>query len=160
MAGKGRPKGMGAREAEAMSAVRLAQIEDALLSGRSHGWCEETFAPAWKVSDRQVRNYIARVEERWRQTAPTATPELRQQARERVLMLLRSAMADRSEVPGAYSAAKGALDMLNKIDGVYAPEKVEHSGSVDVATLTPAQRRARMAELMAKAAERAGTDGG
>lgn len=155
MAGRGRPKGMGARQAEAMSALRLAQVEDALLAGRSHGWCEEVFAREWTVTDRQVRNYIARVEERWRTTAPTATPELRQQARERVLMLLRSAMADRSDVPGAYSAAKGALDMLNKIDGVYAAEKVEHSGGVDVSALTQKQRRERLAELLAKAGARA-----
>lgn len=158
MAGTGRPKGQGNAERDAMSAVRLVEVEEALLSGRGRGWIIETFAAKWKVVERQVQNYIARVESLWKERAPTATPELRAQARERVLMLYRSAIADRSDVPGAYAAARGCLDMLNKIDAVYAAEKVEHSGTLDVSTMTPEQRRARMAELAAKAAARA--DGG
>jgi len=162
MAGKGRPKGQGNAERESMSAVRLAMVEESLLAGRSRGWIIETFsAPqpeGWGVTPRQVQNYISRIEALWKERAPTATPELRAQARERVLMLYRSAMGDRAEVPGAYAAARGAIDMLNKIDAVYAPELVQHSGTIDVATLTPAQRRARLAELMAKASAR--SDGG
>jgi hypothetical protein len=134
-----------------MSAVRLTQVEEALLAGRSRGWIIEVFADQWKVTGRQIQNYIARVEENWKASAPMATPELRRAARERVLMLLRAAMADRAEVPGAYAAARGALDMLNKIDAVYAPEKVEHSGAVSVESMTPAQRAERVAELLAKA---------
>lgn len=148
MAGRGRPKGQSNAERETMSSVRLAQVEDALLAGRSHGWCLERFAKEWDVTERQVQNYIARVEQRWRETAPTATPELRQVARERVLMFFRSAMADRSEVPGAYGAAARALDMLHKLDGTYEPVKVEHSGGIDVSALTPAQQDARIEELL------------
>jgi hypothetical protein len=151
VAGKGRPKGQSNTERESMSAVRLAQVEEALLAGRSHSWCMETYAEAWGVTERQVQNYLARVEAQWRERAPTATPELRAQARERVQMLMRTALASNADgVPGALGAAMKAADMLNKIDGVYAPEKVEHSGAVDVTAMTPAQRRARMDELLAK----------
>lgn len=154
MAGKGRPKGQGNAERETMSAARLAMVEEALLAGRSHTWCMETFAAAWKVTERQVQNYLARVEQQWKERAPTATPELRQQARERVLMLMRTCLAS-AESPGAFAGATKAADMLNKIDGVYAPEKVEHSGGVDVSALTQKQRRERLAELLAKAGARA-----
>lgn len=154
MPGRGRPKGEGDTTREAMSALRLAQVEEALLAGRSSGWIVETYAPKWNVTERQVRNYIARVEAQWRERAPTATPELRQQARERVLMLMRVAMdSNAAGTPGALGAATKAADMLNKIDGVYAPEKVEHSGGIDVMAMTPAQRKARIAELSAKAKE-------
>lgn len=137
-----------------MSALRLVEVEEALLSGRSHGWVGEYFAEKWRVTDRQVRDYIARVEQQWKERAPTATPELRQQARERVLMLMRTCL-ENAESPGAFSGATKAADMLNKIDGVYAPEKVEHSGGVDVSALTQKQRRERLAELLAKAGARA-----
>jgi hypothetical protein len=130
-----------------MSAIRLSQVEDALLSGRSHTWCMETFAGQWKVSERQVQNYIARVETKWRERS--ASPERREEARERCLMLLRK-YSD-SEVPGAAGAACKAADMLNKIDGVYAPEKVEHSGGVDLRTMSPQQRQAEIEALLAKA---------
>jgi hypothetical protein len=158
MAGKGRPKGQGNIERESMSEMRLVEVQEAMLSGRSRGWCEETFAAKWKVTERQIRNYIARAEEAWRVRAQLATPELRAQALERVEMLIRQAGEDRQAVPGAYAAYRGAIDMHNKLTGAYTPVKVEHSGTLDVSTLTPEQRRLRMAELAAKAAARA--DGG
>jgi hypothetical protein len=151
---------MGEKERESMSATRLQQVEDALLSGRSHAWCMEVFSRAddaggWGVTPRQVQNYIARVEAKWRER--TASPERREEARERCLMLLRK-YAD-SEVPGAAGAACKAADMLNKIDGCYAPVEIKHSGEIGVRQMTPLQRRQKLAELEAKRAAAAGATG-
>lgn len=152
MAGKGRPKGQGNKQRESMSAMRLSQVEEAMLQGRSHSWCMEAFAKAWDVTPRQVQNYLKRVEALWQERAPAATTERRSEARERVLMLLRRCLRD-TTAPGALGAACKAADMLNKLDGAYAPAEVKHSGTIDVTSLTPEQRQKRIAELLAKAGQ-------
>lgn len=149
MAGKGRPKGKGAKATNAMSALRLQQVEDALLAGRSTGWCIEYFGEAWSIEARQVQNYVARVQAKWRERS--ASPERREEARERCLMLLRDAQdANKAGVPGALGAAVKAADLINKIDGVYSPVEVRHSGAIEVSKRPTAERRARLAELEAK----------
>jgi hypothetical protein len=51
----------------------------------------------------------------------------------------------------AGSVVNAASDQITKMHGLYAPEKVEHSGAIGTPeSMTPAQREKRIQELLAK----------
>lgn len=81
-------------------------------------------------------------------------PMRRNQLRKTLQFFIQRAAADKD-----YRAVAAYTAQLAKIDGLNAPERVEHSGAVDVSAMTPAQQEARLRELEAKRAAFLATGG-
>jgi hypothetical protein len=79
-------------------------------------------------------------------------PHLKNRMRQSLRAIVTHAMARKD-----FRAAVAANAQLCKIDGLYAPEKVEHSGDVglNVDDVTTGDQRSRLAELLRRANERA-----
>ena len=133
------------------------------------------------VASRTAREYVRAAYERIRAAREETKPFDFDRMVSIKLTVLENAMADRDRAillleehgsagmePGdqakimgvavrAMAVANGASDQLTKMHGGYAPERVEHSGELSVAALTPAEREARIKTLLAK---RGGSAGG
>lgn len=114
-------------------------------------------APKFDCAERTIFRDLEALLAKLRGARPQGTKleERRDQLRAAFDDLYRKALLDKD-----WRAAGMALDRLGKLDGLFAPEQVEvqHGGKVqvDVAERSSQSRRARVAELMAKAKQLAG----
>ncbi len=101
--------------------ARLMDVESMLISKASPRIIEHTLSKKWGISHRQVRNYIARVQATWDAEAPS---DARLATREVMRKSLASA-AHRALSEGDVNQHIRALDMLARLDGLYAPQRTE-----------------------------------
>lgn len=126
---------------------RIDFVREAFSRGVTRETIEATCAAKWNISERQVRNYLKIVVDEWKAARP-APEEVRAQIREALWSTYRAARE--GEKPQLMVAAV-VLDRLAKLEGVNAPEKVEHLGTVIPFGFTSVdQARARIQELLAK----------
>jgi hypothetical protein len=129
--------------------ARLDAVEQRLAECASHHQVEREFAEAWSCSRRTVRRYVQAVYRIWaEQTAP-----LREGARER----MRRAFEQHHQLcvaRGDMRTAGMMLDRLARLDGAYAPERVELSGraatAASLCTLTREKLQERIREIAAR----------
>jgi hypothetical protein len=103
---------------------RLSRCEELLRLCKPHGSIEETLSTEWKVTHRQVRDYIKAVYVKWARDAAELgldKAEVRVSQRrsqlEAVLEMALTSVNDKTGQPD-FRAAVRALELLCKVDGV------------------------------------------
>ena len=126
-----------------------AAIEDALVDGLS---LPQLMALVGKLgfseSERTVQRYMARIRKRWAEESAKERPELRAEHRARCLRAFHQARSN-----GDLRAASSFEVILAKIDGVFEPVRIEVSGRIAVAALSPMERQHEINELLRRKAE-------
>lgn len=80
---------------------------------------------SWKLSERTIDEYTARARERLEEKQQREIDKARERSRARWLRLIEDAYSE-----GDLRTVATAQSALDKVDGVNAPEKVEHSGAI------------------------------
>lgn len=129
------------------------------------------------VTDRQAREYVRAAYERIRELRKETAPFDFDRVMALKYQVAENALADRERALLGFEDAQehmdkakylavavragtvvnGASDQIARMHGMYT-DKVEHSGDLGVAALTPAERESRIKALLAKRSSRA--DGG
>jgi len=139
---KGRPPGISAVTTEG----RRKEVALLYSEGRQRAEIEQIISEKWGCNTRTVRSDLAELEARWTEASRETAAECRGR-RIRVLEdLYRRALKARD-----LRAAAAVQDKLCKIEGVYAPVNVEHTGTVTVEHLTTSAQRTRVAYLLERA---------
>lgn len=113
-------------------------------------------AEGYTESENTAKEWRLAVQKRWAQEDAEQRPARKDTWRRRIesqyQKLLEHAELTKSELArAAYYAEATKLTKLALImDGLTAPVKVEHSGTVDVAALQPHEREREIADLLAK----------
>lgn len=97
-------------------------------------------------SERTIQRYMARVRKRWAEESEVERPERRKELRRRAEAIMTKAYLEGGQ---SLSTAVQCLRVLQKMDGLEAPQRVEHSGQVDIRAMSPQQRQERIEELWA-----------
>jgi len=124
---------------------RRTEVAELLAAQVSGTEIAERIAERYSISTRMAWKDIKTVYDTWETDSSRERGFRRHRMRNTMMAFYQRCMARRQ-----YTAALGALDRLCKLDGLYAPEKleVEHTGSVDISKLTSAQIRDRIDELL------------
>lgn len=138
---------------------RLEQLADELRTCQPHSRIERKFAKLWKMSRRQVRNYLRRVYDDWHAQSEADRPYALAKIRAMLEEVIGRAIGTND-----LKAAVAGIKEYSHIMGVYPDTKltlggaVEVAGAVDVAD--PDAVRARLRELAARHAAELGLKGG
>lgn len=131
---------------------RLDAIEAALGRVLPHSIIERKFATEWKITRRQVRRYISKVYEEWEEQAKENRATHRSALRWAFQDIYQKSYSDQE-----WGMALQALDRIGRLDGCYAPDKVEVSGEITNLGFKDAEEaKARLVELMKKHREKLG----
>jgi hypothetical protein len=141
---------------------RFRYIEDLLQLRLPHTRIVNETAKKYEVSTRQVWTDLQKVFARMEEEGKLRRPMRQQQLVRSLELIYQKAMAQTDEEGGSrpdFRAALGALGEIAKVAGLYAPDevKVEHSGDlhqeveVKLKSMTSADRRKRLEDLLAKA---------
>jgi hypothetical protein len=113
------------------SPARLEEVRKRIATCRPRPRIEAELAAEWGVTTRQVRKYVALVYEQLREEAKETAAHRKDEVREQMYEVVRRCLdADNTAFGNAdYRTAIRALENIAKLDGLYAPEKVEHTGA-------------------------------
>lgn len=127
-----------------LSAERELEVGRLLSQCVPHLQIRAYLKQKWGCSEETVRRAINEVYYRWGQAAQPEKDSRREQMRQALMDFYTAARKH-----GAYAPAVTALDRLCRIDGLYAPEKLEvaEGQSQDIASSNPDAIRARIVEL-------------
>lgn len=105
------PKGVPAkRPTPEVVRQRMTEVEAMLLRRLSTRYVQDVLAPRWGVTQRQVRDYISKVRQAWRQEAETLAPEERERR-----LLQRDHL--RASLNDAYARALGRTEVVRDAKG-------------------------------------------
>jgi hypothetical protein len=175
---KGSPKGKSRRKVKAperegrgsqLDPKRLADVEELLAAGAPKITIRRQLGERWGLSESMLRYYIAEVERRWAEEATTEDRMRRRNAMRQRLERLRykasrTQAADGIVLPPDYQTVLRCEEYLAKLDGVFEPDVVHHTGKVaaEIVTLPAEVRREQLDFLIARYQELRGggkTDG-
>jgi hypothetical protein len=132
-------------------AVRLDDfVEERLAAMDSYGEVVDAGVKKFKCSDRTVMTAIARVRQKWRTAEQSTVEERRAKFRAELEYAWKRAL-----VEGDYRAIAVMAKVRADVEGIKAPKKVEHGGTVNlrpVAAMSPEERRREIEILLAKRA--------
>jgi len=156
------PRKRGKRNSAVLAMERLDMMDAMLRSCMTHAAIDAILRREWGVSNRQLRNYRKAVYDRWQSDSrhhAVSKVAVRRAQLEGVLERAMNPGKDESgkERQPDLRTAVLALDRLCKVDGAYAPERVEHTGlvGVDVGAMRASDREAKLKELFTKYREHA-----
>jgi hypothetical protein len=109
-----------APRARRVSLERMREMEWALDSTRPHGEIVEELSAKWGLHRRQVERIMSAVYKTWEVQSVLQGPHRRNEMRRRFETLAREAKAN-----GEYHAAIIANDRICRLDGLYAPQKID-----------------------------------
>lgn len=112
---------------DAEVAKRVATVHKLLVAGASRASIVQYGSKEWKVTDRQVDDYISRAKE--------TIKEQSDRDKENNLSMAIARMNDIYQQCYAAKNYKGAITAqveINKLLGLYSPSKMEHSGQVSL----------------------------
>lgn len=123
---------------------RVFELERLLTQCVPHPQIKRYCAAKWGITEHTVEGYIREVYRRW-----GAMPSLDREGRKEQMRQTLNDFYQSARKAGAYSAAATALDRMCKLDGLYAPEKVEVGvgASTAVTETAPDKIRDRIREL-------------
>ena len=124
-------------------------VEEALVLGCRTGeitFLVEDSERLETVTERTISRYITAIRERWATEELELRPQRRQELRRRAEMTFRKAYTEGGKSLGT---AATCLKILQEMDGLKAPQKIEVNGQINVKAMSPDQRRTRVAELWA-----------
>ena len=147
---KKKGKSQGPKWSKLEVAKRRQEIADLLAAQVASKEIEDRISERYGISTRMVRKDIQIVYENWEKESRRERGFRRGRMRNTLMAFYQRCMARRQ-----YTAALGALDRLCKLDGLFAPEKLEitHDGEIDVSQMTSAQVRDRIEFLLKKRRE-------
>lgn len=138
-------KTLGQRKAR-MKPERQYEIERLLTQCVPHPQIRRYLSQKWGITEHTVDAYVRETYRRW-----AALPAMDKDGRREQMRQVLSEFYQRAMRAGNHSAAVTALDRLSKLDGLYAPEKVEvRDSSAEVASTDPDRVRQRIVELYRK----------
>ena len=108
----------------------------------------QELAEEYSVTERTVWRYIADVEKKWASEEEERRPQRRAHFRQLLMRNLRVAWADGNSIGGA-----ATLRILQKLDGLEQPAKLEITGKLDIRGMSPAERDAEIQQLLKERAE-------
>lgn len=109
-----------APRARRISMEHMRDVEKMLDSLTPHGEIVAELCRRWGLKCRQVNRIMAKVYKTWEEQAAIQGPHRRNEMRRRLETLAREA-----RTAGEYHAAIIANDRICRLDGLYAPQKVE-----------------------------------
>lgn len=122
-----------------------AAVESLLAAQVRPGQIATTLAVKFSLSERQIHRYIRRIQEELAEEAEKERPLRKNQLRQSLRAILQKALQTNQ-----LTAAVQAADRLAKLDGLFAPERIEATLRT-VELMTSDQQRKRLFELAAKA---------
>ncbi len=159
MAEGSKPAG-GLRMSGAERYLALALVEEMLLKGhRKAAILAELSEQGYTESDATTTDWMQEIYRRWAaedvERRPARKDLWRARLEARYLMMMEDLSDPKMNMQGINRAklydAMAKLELLAiKLDGLDAPIRVEHSGTVDIRAMAPDERRARIDELLAK----------
>lgn len=147
----------GIRPPDYIHAMALARVEDLMLQGYSpRDIFARLFDEQYTESEETAAAWRQAVQRKWAAEDAEMRPAYKDRWRARIEKQLRRlnerAENTKSDLAAAafYSEATKLMKLGIIVDGAQAPVQVQHTGSVDVAAMSPRDREAEIAELMAK----------
>ena len=109
---------------------------------------EEDMVPMPRgASSRTIDRYLKSIRERWAKEEIELRPERRQELRQKLQATFLKAYLEGGPSMGA---AVRCLAIQAKIDGLEAPQEINVNQTIDIKSMSPEQRNARLRELYAK----------
>lgn len=134
---------MANRSTAATVQLRTQQVAEMLLDGASRLEVIQFASEEWKVSERQVDNYIAKANEAIYEERAANVAHKRAKH-----VAMRERMARKAIKAGDTKLALTLLDSAANLEGLFvAKHEHEFSGSVETTALTPAEQLAKLQEM-------------
>lgn len=159
MSESGKPPG-GIRMNSAVRYMALQLVEQMLIKGhRNAAILAECAEQGYTESANTLQNWILEIHARWASDDAVRRPARKDLWRARLearyLMMLEDLDDPKMNMQGINRAklydSMAKLELLAiKLDGLDAPIRVEHSGTVDIRSMAPDERTKRIEELLAK----------
>lgn len=124
---------------------RVKEVREMVQDGRPSVSIAQEKSVEWGLSERQVYNYIQKVMHEMKEADAKYVAMRASQRRAQLERLYEKCLAQED-----LKTAAGILAQLCKLDGVNAPEAVQHDVKHSVAVLSPDEKQARLQELMAE----------
>jgi hypothetical protein len=136
----------GRRSSGRLARERLDVVERMLRQCWSHSRIKKSIAKEWGIGERQAGNYIKRVYDQWQKDADKLLYDRVELRRNQLEGILELAM---NEEPPDKKTAVQCLDRLLKVEGGYAPVKVESTVTHnDLRKMTSHDKRTELERLM------------
>lgn len=146
----------GKRGGQTLPAERLAVVEQMLHNCYTHSSIVQVCSRNWGVGIRQVYNYIGKVYRQWERESEKTLVDRVHLRRKQLEQVLEMAM---NSDPPDLRVAIAALDRLCRVDGAFAPERVEGTMRhiTTVISMTSGEQRKELNELFTRYADFATT---
>lgn len=138
----------GRRNGKKMAQERINVVDQMLRSCYTHQAIISVITREWQIQQRQARNYIRKVYDRWEKEAKETFVDRVHLRRSQLEGVLEKAMQG-----GDLRIAVAALDRLCRIDGAYAPTEINATVTgleTRIARMTSDEQRKEIEELWAK----------
>lgn len=134
----------GKRPSDALYEMALAEVEDLIL--QRIPWPQivaRAISGGLCTSEETVKNWRKEIRRRWAEQDAEEKPNRRDEHRE----MLRSLYGISFKTADYRNCEKIARQLMI-LDGLHVPIQVNHTGSIDIAAMSPQQRQAEIDELL------------
>lgn len=121
------PKGRKLGTTGTVNRTRLLAVETAYASGWANQLIERHFAAEWNVTDRTIRNYLARVLRSWDKARADAPINDRLHRREQLRLMLLDQYT-KADTRHDHKGAAQIAERVARLEGLIV-EKYEHTGA-------------------------------
>lgn len=137
---------------------RVVQVEDAISKSLALNVIRNRFAAEWKMTPRQVDRYINVARQNLVDAEPFTRPQRIEAYRRTIQSFIDQCRADAEEAKAAEDHraaaaatgnARGFVELLGKVDGVFEAIAVKVEGGVPVAPVGVEEQKARAMQLLA-----------
>lgn len=139
----------GVRPADAVYEMALATLEDLLL--QRVAWPKivaQLIEGGYSTSEETIKDWRKEIRRRWAIQDAEEKPHRRDEHREMLRQLYQVCFAT-----GDYRCAEKVARQLMLLDGLHTPIQINHTGSLSIEQMTPAQREAEIQALLKKREE-------